>query len=296
MFNVTEKDLLVMEDCNWDEVYAFMAEGELYKIIKFDDEEASVKMAKFVINDQNEVSLEYGYKIPSADLDYCQIYMTHDMYHAVANEYNGNMARAHQRIMGEFCNNPELYDFTTMNILEEETIMMNTTVEAMTTNNKEEVVMNNTKGTKVMVNVINGELVVTGIKGRIYNAIPSESYVNYISEFQSEIQELNLKVNKLEEVNEKLNVRIEKAVKYFEDNRAILTGNSNKVETPKANITPVDNVANGIKPVTQHTGYVCKCCGKEVSKATRDYCASKPEFFDDVYCYKCQRVHARRLA
>jgi hypothetical protein len=160
-------------------------------------------------------------------------------------------------------------------------------VEEEETNNnnniEEEVVMN--KNTKVVVSMVNGEVKVNGLKGKEYNVVLHESFTNTIKEYNNTIHNLNVE---LTDVTAKMNhykTRYDAAVKYYKENEG-------KSLAENLNVKIEDK---GVNPVNIPTGHFCEDCGRQITDKAAKYCEDHAETFDGhVYCYNCQRTHARR--
>lgn len=232
------------------------------------------------------------------------IFKTNDEFVAIQNSYNGNRSRARARVYGEFMGRPDLYDFNIVLFTPEELLEVKIRLNNMVnvSNNtiiEEEVVMINTKNTKVILEVVAGIPMITGTKGKDYTVIQADSFKDFVNGMQSEIQSLKLNLQELKQVNTALNVRITKAVAYYNSTKtqAPVKPKEKALMTPKAIIKPVDNITNGLKPVKTVKGHACEAqgCGREITQQAYDYCTERSTIFQGKhYCYQCQRIQTKK--
>jgi uncharacterized protein YfeS len=150
---------------------------------------------------------------------------------------------------------------------------------------KEEKVMN--KNTKVVVSMVNGEVKVNGIKGKEYNVILDESFTETINGYKNTIRELNVQLTTITAERDHLKSRLDKAIAYY---------NANKGKFPAANLNvKINPIEQGKAQVSVQAKYFCEDCGREITVNAADYCKRNAAVFDNhIYCFKCQRKHARR--
>jgi hypothetical protein len=161
-------------------------------------------------------------------------------------------------------------------------------------NNVEEKVMNN-KGTKVVVSMVNGEIKVNGMKGKEYNVVLDDSVAQTFEGYKNTIRELNVQLSSTVTERDGYKSRLDKAIAYFNENKQYLP-KVNKVQANqnsgvKTNVNQTQ-INHGTAPVVVH---VCEDCGREITAKAADYCEKNSAVFGGgVFCYSCQRKHARR--